>query len=274
MFAASFQQAGFALQIPAPELYYQLLPEHNVAIGGRRGVKIKGLWYDGEALDPYRGERSRRGGRHKGKWRIHREPRDRRTVFFQDPLTHEWHELRWTGLPPVGQIPSFSDRRASELLGAARAGGLRPKTDAELLPVLLEILGARLPVDKWAGRLTRSERIDHARETAQARAAAADRPATSPGTSTDRQPEPEGKDRARQAEQALHAERRWRRERAERDIAEQTLPDNASARSVPPRLGSSYHHRNLFALPDPVEVSEASDAGGTPADPAQDQGGS
>ena len=54
LFAAAMAQGGFALQIPAPELYYELLPVHLVKIHGRRGVKIRGLWYDGPALDPYR----------------------------------------------------------------------------------------------------------------------------------------------------------------------------------------------------------------------------
>lgn len=54
LFAASMAQGGFALQIPSAELYYQLLPTHRVMIHGRRGVKIKNLWYDGQALDEWR----------------------------------------------------------------------------------------------------------------------------------------------------------------------------------------------------------------------------
>src|ERR1035441_4973800 len=78
LFAAAMSQGGFALQIPAPELYYELLPVHLVKIHGRRGVKIRGLWYDGPALDPYRSGPSPQGGVAKGKWKIHREPRARR----------------------------------------------------------------------------------------------------------------------------------------------------------------------------------------------------
>jgi hypothetical protein len=51
LFAASLAQGGFAMEIPAPELYYELLPSHYVVIHGRRGVKVRGLWYDGAALD-------------------------------------------------------------------------------------------------------------------------------------------------------------------------------------------------------------------------------
>ena len=120
LFAAAMSQGGFALQIPAPELYYQLLPVHLVKIHGRRGVKIRGLWYDGPALDPYRSGPSAQGGAARGKWKIRREPRDRRRVFC-DPLTRDWHTLRWTGLPPEGEVPSFSDIRADDLLRAARA---------------------------------------------------------------------------------------------------------------------------------------------------------
>ena len=54
LFAAAMSQGGFALQVPAPELYYELLPVHLVKIHGRRGVKNRGLWYDSPALDPYR----------------------------------------------------------------------------------------------------------------------------------------------------------------------------------------------------------------------------
>lgn len=40
LFAAAMGQGGFPMEIPAPELYYQLLPAHYVAIHGQRGVKI------------------------------------------------------------------------------------------------------------------------------------------------------------------------------------------------------------------------------------------
>ncbi len=99
LFAASFAQGGFDLDIPSPETYYRFLPEHHVKRIYRRGVKVKGLWYDAELLHQP-DLQSARGGRYKKQWVIHREPRDRRMVFFHDPDTHEWHELRWTGLPP------------------------------------------------------------------------------------------------------------------------------------------------------------------------------
>jgi len=225
LFAAAMSQGGFALQIPSPDLYYDLLPVHLVKIHGRRGVKIRGLWYDGPALDPYRSGPSPQGGVAKGKWKIHREPRDRRCVFFCDPVTHDWHMLRWTGLPPEGEVPSFSDIRADDLLRAARAAGLVPRSDAELLPLLLDLIGGLIPVDAWPTQMSRQQRTAHARETAQADQAAADRPArAAPAAATARQDGNAGadttivalswRDQARDAATAVDGERRRRREQA------------------------------------------------------------
>jgi len=178
LLAAAFEQGGFAMQIPRPELYYQLLPETAVQkIDPRRGVKVLGLYYDGPALGPYRGAGSSRGGARKNRWIVHRDPRDRRTVFFQDPLTHDWHPLKWTGLPPAGTVPAFGDKRTTELLRRAELAGLRPRTDAELLPHLLELMRLANPVDRWPSRLTRADKIEIARERLAGEAAAADRPA-------------------------------------------------------------------------------------------------
>ena len=63
LFAAALAQGGYALQMPEPQLFYQLLPTHHVMIHGRRGVKIRGLWYDGPGLDNCRTAPSERGGR-------------------------------------------------------------------------------------------------------------------------------------------------------------------------------------------------------------------
>ncbi len=148
LFAAAMNQGGFALQIPRPELYYELLPVHQVKIHADRGVKIGGLWYGraDPALKPYEGKRSARGGQRKGEWVIRSDRRDRRQVFFQDPADPAtWHALRWNGLPPEGEIPAFSDKTAEDLLHEARAAGLSPQSDDDLLPVLLKLLGGVAP---------------------------------------------------------------------------------------------------------------------------------
>ncbi len=242
LFAAAMAQGGFTVQVPAPELYYELLPAHHVGIHSRRGVKIRGLWYDGPALDDHRDGPSARGGRHKGKWVIRRDPRDARFVFFQDPAGC-WHTLRWNGLPPDGEVPAFSDARVRQLLVAVRQAGLRPRSDAELLPALLELLGEYTPVDRWPTQMSKQQRTDQAREVAQAHAAGADRPgnaraeADKVGDATVLPLRPT--DRARQVERAVDAERRRRREAA---VPVRPLP--------PPLLGEAMRRGSLFLLPD------------------------
>jgi hypothetical protein len=272
LFAAAMAQGGFALEIPSPQLYYQLLPAHHVSIHGQRGVKVRGLWYDGPALEDYRHVPSGRGGRHRDRWVVRRDPRDARVVFFQDPTTHGWHPLRWTGLPPEGEVPAFSDARVRDVLAAARQAGLRPRTDAELLPVLLDLIGAHIPVEEWPTRMAKNDRTAHAREARQAQAAATDRPdhdrpasathgrqagngnrgvntpATGPGTadSADRQG---WRRRARQAQQAVDEDRAQRRQRA---LAGQPVVP-------PPRLGEAFRRRNLFLLPAADDAAPATD---------------
>ncbi|MFI9341250.1 transposase [Streptomyces sp. NPDC052773] len=247
LFAASFAQEGFDLDIPSPETYYRFLPEHHVKRIYRRGVKVKGLWYDAELLHtPDRN--STRGGRYKKQWVIHREPRDRRVVYFQDPATHEWHELRWTGLPPKGEMPAFGDARVEELLTRVREADLKPRSDAELVPILLEMLGAVDPVENWPSQLTKSQRVQHAREITQAKAAAADRPKQL--AKLDEPPrlsavgaadaEPPWRERAREATESLDAHRRRRREAA----------TSSRQPAEPAPLGSSRRGRNLFVIAD------------------------
>jgi hypothetical protein len=251
LFAAAMGQGGFSLQIPPASLYYELLPASLVKIHGRRGVKAGGLWYDDPALDPYRGGPSARGGRRKGTWEVRRDKRDPRYVFFRDP-DGGWHTLRWTGLPPDGEPPAFGDARREDLLRAARQAGLTPQSDAELLPVLLELAGAHVPVDQWPGQLTRQQRVQHAREAAQAAAAAADRPAPAGTTAEGGQDAagPQWPARARQAADAVDAERRRRREQA---VAGQQP-------SVPPPLGDQARRASLLVLPDDPGPDDAGDA--------------
>jgi hypothetical protein len=236
LFAAAMNQGGFALQVPRPELYYELLPAHRVKVHPQRGVKIGGLWYGraDPALKPYEGKLSDRGGQHKGEWVIRSDRRDRRQVFFQDPADpSRWHALRWNGLPPEGAIPAFSDKTADELLREARGAGLSPRSDADLLPVLLKLIGGAVPVSQWRTQMTRKEKTGRAREAAQGRSAAADRPEEGGAVVQLRQPD--GWERqAGDVAAAVDAERRRRRE--------------AAPAPVPPgRLGES--RRSLFAIP-------------------------
>jgi hypothetical protein len=251
LFAAAMNQGGFALQIPRPELYYELLPAHYVKIHAQRGVKIGGLWYgkSDPALRPYQGKLSDRGGQLKGKWVIRSDRRDRRAVFFQDPADPSaWHVLRWNGLPPEGEIPAFCDKTAGELLREARASGLSPRSDADLLPVLLKMLSGLVPAARWPTQLGKKEKKDRAREAVQGDQAASDRhggPPAVAGRAEDskgtvvplRWPE-----HAAQASDALDAERRRRREQA------------VPRRPAPPgSLGDRLRSTSMLALPEEDE---------------------
>lgn len=242
LFAAAMAQGGFAMQIPSAELFYQLLPAHRLKIHGGRGVKVKGLWYDGSALDPYRDGPSQRGGVFKGSWVIRRDPRDRRSVFFQDPDTGDWHTLRWTGLPSESEMPVFGDARVAELLHAAKARGLTPQSDQQLLPLLLELIGGHVPVDAWPTQIPKSRRAEHSREVLQGQAAQADRPIASAGqdgatvTAIHAEPRPS---RAAQAASALDGERRQRREQV---MAGRIM-------TPPPRLGEVLRRSGPFLRP-------------------------
>jgi hypothetical protein len=247
LLAAAMNQCGFALRIPRPELYYELLPVHHVKVHAGRGVKIGGLWYGraDPALKPYEGKRPARDGQRKGEWVIRSDRRDRRQVFFQDPADPaEWHALRWNGLPPEGEIPAFSDKTAEELLAEARAAGLSPRSDDDLLPVPLKPLGGVAPVSQWRSQLGKKEKKARARETAQGDQAARDRhgpkPAGDGGGGTVvplRWPE-----QASRARDAIGAERRRRREQA---VPQRPAP--------PGTLGDKLRAASLLALPDEDE---------------------
>ncbi|MFD9575103.1 transposase [Streptomyces sp. NPDC059982] len=236
LFAASMVQGGFALQVPGPELYYRLLKAHHVKIHPRRGVKIGGLWYHDAVLEePRHQQPSARGGRHKGLWVIRSDRRDRRAVFFQDAADPErWHVLRWTGLPAGGEVPAFSDKTVEALLAQVREHRLAPRSDAELLPVLLDLLGSAVPVGQWPTQRAKRERAGRSRLAAGARAAERDR------TGSDEVlgevlPWPE---QARTVEEAVDADRRRRREAA---VPRPPEP--------PPLLGEALRRRSWLVLP-------------------------
>ena len=104
-------------------------------------------------------------------------------------------------------MPSFSDARVRDLLRAARQAGLKPRSDAELLPLLLRLIGAHIPVEKWPTRMTRTQRTEHAREETQAQAAGRGPPGRlsregrAPGSERDRAavagPGPPGREHSR-----------------------------------------------------------------------------
>lgn len=168
-------------------------------------------------------------------------------MFFCDPDTGEWHELRWRGLQPDDEVPSFSSATAEELLRQARQRGISPHSDIQMLPVLLELIGTHVPVEQWPTQMTKQQRTGHARQTVQGDSAHADRPkpARHPTESADETADEAAvvplrwPDQARRVEQAVDTERRRRREAI---IGQRPKPA--------PLLGESLRRRNLFLLPD------------------------
>jgi hypothetical protein len=248
LLAAAMEQGGFRLQVPKPELYYELLPAHHVKVHPGRGVKIGGLWY-GKAsheLRDYQGP-SGRGGKHKDKWVVRADRRDRRQVFLQGPGDpSRWLVLRWNGLPPEGEVPAFSDKTAEELLAAARKHGLSPRSDDELLPVLLQMLGGVAPVGQWATQMGKKEKKSRARQAAQGDQAAADR--NGPATTSGGRQAGDGTanviplrwpEQAARASDAVDAERRRRREAA---VPQRPAP--------PPTLGDQLRATSMLSIPD------------------------
>ncbi|MFI9042624.1 hypothetical protein [Streptomyces sp. NPDC053726] len=244
LFAAAAARDGICIEIPPPELYYELLPVHFVKVDARRGVKVGGLWYGARSteLDPCRGVPAPRGGRHAGKWAVRRDPRDCRQVFIE--LDGTWQALPWNALPEGDSVPAFGDARVREVLKEAARVGLRPRTDAELLPVLLDLLAAVTPVESWPGRSeTRKKATARARELARARASLKDRPAPQPPRAPVDSPAPD-----RDVAEAITADRARRRQAAAR-----------GAPPVPaPPLGDDVRSRLLYpaAQPSPDHDTE------------------
>lgn len=91
---------------------------------------------------------------------MRRDSRDRRFMFFQNPLTHVWPPPAWTGMPSADRTLAFGDAHVEKLLKKAEAVGPRPRSYRELLPVLLEMLAQVAPSEGWRGRPGRGGRID------------------------------------------------------------------------------------------------------------------
>ncbi|MDT0610869.1 hypothetical protein [Streptomyces lancefieldiae] len=159
-------------------------------------------------------------------------------------LNHEtWHVLRWTGLPPQGEVPAFSDKTVEALMADVRLRKLKVLSDSELLPALLQILRSAAPVDQWPTQMTRKEKVSRSRLASQGRAAASDRPPatapaageTSPYADAQEPAGPSWPREARTVQAAVDADLRRRREDLEQPPkAPQLLDDALRQRSLFP----------------------------------------
>ena len=93
-FEIGVARAGQMLVPARADLVYDFLPVAWRTIQ-HYGVELYGQRYDGLGLNGCRNRQSEFTGRHAGKWPIRFDPDDIRRVFFQDPLSSEWHVLPW-----------------------------------------------------------------------------------------------------------------------------------------------------------------------------------
>ncbi|WNV74454.1 transposase [Geodermatophilus sp. DSM 44513] len=141
-------QTGVALRAMSSNDYYALLPTVHVRVRSR-GVKVRGLYYDGEALnDPtVRNEPSPYGGRHKNLWTVRYDQRDLRRVFFLD-RNGVYQPLTWVGASR--HTPCFNDRHAAALTSLRTKRGISVLDQEALAEILLtEILAVHEPVADW-----------------------------------------------------------------------------------------------------------------------------
>jgi hypothetical protein len=141
-------QTGVPLRAMSSNDYYALLPTVHVRVGSR-GVKVRGLYYDGDALadDQVRNTPSPYGGRHKGLWTVRYDPRDLRRVFLLD-RDGVYQPLTWVGASR--HTPCFNDRHAAALTTLRTQRGIAIHDQDTLAEILLsEILAVHEPVTDW-----------------------------------------------------------------------------------------------------------------------------
>lgn len=138
MYEHGLATSGFVFVSPSPDYYYELLPIEWRKIG-HDGVSVKGLKYDGDAINEYRNRPSSHSGVHRGKWPLRYDPRDYSRVHFQDPYDGDWHELYWVDAPP--NVRPFNDTLLSHAKGLllARGGRHSSHTSGQLAKILEEI---------------------------------------------------------------------------------------------------------------------------------------
>ncbi len=138
MYDMGLATTGFVYVPPTPDVYYELLPIKWCKIHNN-GIWIDRLRYDGDALNDFRHKKFHYAGKHKGKWAISYDPRDRSRAFFKDPRDGDWHELEWVHAPR--NVRPFGNKLLSyaKLQLIAREGHASKYTPEELGDVLEEI---------------------------------------------------------------------------------------------------------------------------------------
>ncbi len=260
-------QTGVPLRVMSSNDYYALLPTVHVRVRNR-GVKVRGLYYDGAALsDPtVRNEPSPYGGRHKNLWTVRFDPRDLRRVFFLD-RDGVYQPLTWVGASR--NTPCFNDRHAAALTSLRIKHGIGVMDQDALAEILLsEILAVHEPVENWPTLSPKGRKIIKDRSRLQRQQQMVERDQAASGLSrfpesfdqADGGPEPveAAPERPVSAVTALDSARA-------RKNAAQVPPEKQDGVQAAPRLGSGM--KTMFGV-DASALQAARDAARTSTEPA------
>lgn len=151
LYLHGLETSGLAPKVMTVADYFGVLSTSYVKVHAR-GVKIRGLYFDGGILDSRRNQPSPRAD---NKWAVHYDVRDLRHVWFIDDDNNR-HRLKWEGI--TGEFPAFSDRHIQAL--KKRLGESVEKYTSEHLAEVL--LTQVLPVRDADGWLVDGERADAA----------------------------------------------------------------------------------------------------------------
>ncbi len=167
MYEEGIVRAGFVYAPPDKTLYYNLLPTDWRTIQ-HYGVEVRGLRYDGDVLNYYRGETSPYR-EERGRWPIRYDPRDLSQVFFYDTALQEWHPLHWVGASNPNTPFNDSTLTYAKALLKERGGNTRNHDELEsvLKGLIVRIEDRQLH--------SKEERRLAARQAIQAAQAARDR---------------------------------------------------------------------------------------------------
>jgi transposase InsO family protein len=147
-----------SIRIPTGTSPHNLLPTVWRKIH-HYGVQFNNLYYDGEALNGYRNVPSPYNGKHAGAWPIKYDPRDLSRVYFQDPTSGEWAELRWIGSTSNRPFSGTSLQYVKRLISNGDGYGCEPAELERRLNDLVERAWQNEPRNRSEQRLAAKERI-------------------------------------------------------------------------------------------------------------------
>lgn len=142
-YAALVSVAGYVSVPLSADDYIELLPMESRAINSY-GVKINHRVYDGEALNPYRGQRSGVKAL-KGLWEVHYDPYDVTRVWVRDHHSQDggWFTLYWRQLSSA-PVP-FGDTAWNHARKVVAERGVTSPSEATIAEAVDDLLDRASP---------------------------------------------------------------------------------------------------------------------------------